>query len=309
RIMGRPRALVTVLAGALLLAGCASGPSQVGAAVIFKDRSLSVNDVQGLIDKAVREQPYAQKLASEHKLDLIGREIVRQQVVHELLTAAAPQLNTAASDPLIAQALSQDPFGQPVGADVSDQASAVTAVVHSVRDHREAVTDLVQQRVLAAQTIPKLSVTLDYIPVQAGDPASGRAQAVDMAQQFAAAPDGIQKYAQKSGQQSRNLKLAAIQDPVNAGTAVFGAPVNSAIAVQVTGDQGPFWIAAVIRARADNQQVATDQTQQPTSEQLDTIGIRLLQPYLDQIGLRVNPRYGVWDVVGMNLAPNQAAIQ
>src|SRR5207248_10301008 len=187
RIMGRPRALVTVLAGALLLAGCASGPSQVGAAVIFKDRSLSVNDVQGLIDKAVREQPYAQKLASEHKLDLIGREIVRQQVVHELLTAAAPQLNTAASDPLIAQALSQDPFGQPVGADVSDQASAVTAVVHSVRDHREAVTDLVQQRVLAAQTIPKLSVTLDYIPVQAGDPASGRAQAVDMAQPLAAA--------------------------------------------------------------------------------------------------------------------------
>ncbi|HEY3482715.1 MAG TPA: hypothetical protein VGL02_27845, partial [Streptomyces sp.] len=84
--MGRPRALVAVVAGALLLAGCGSGPSQAGAAAIVGDRAVPLDQVQNLIEKAVREQPYAQKLAAEHKLDLLGRAIVGQLVVHELLT-------------------------------------------------------------------------------------------------------------------------------------------------------------------------------------------------------------------------------
>ena len=32
---------------------------------------------------------------------------------------------------------------------------------------------------------------------------------------------------------------------------------------------------------------------------------RLLQPLADQVGVRVNPRYGVWDTSAMGVAPSE----
>jgi hypothetical protein len=36
------------------------------------------------------------------------------------------------------------------------------------------------------------------------------------------------------------------------------------------------------------------------------IGQRLLEPYVDEAGLKINPRYGVWDPVAMDLAASAA---
>ena len=36
---------------------------------------------------------------------------------------------------------------------------------------------------------------------------------------------------------------------------------------------------------------------------LATIGERLLQPLAEQVGVRVNPRYGVWDPISLRVVP------
>ncbi|WP_312871776.1 hypothetical protein [Amycolatopsis acididurans] len=311
--MGRPRALVAVLAACLLLAGCGSGPSQVTTALYLGDRHVSVDEVQGLIDKAVQEQPAARQLAQQHKADMLGREIVRQMIVHQMVTQTA-QMDGVVVDPAqISQVMAQDPLAAPVSATNTDASQLAQQIVYRVRDHREVVSDQLLLQSLGAQYFDKLTVTFDYTSVVSDDgganPVSMREKAFAKAQQMAADPAAAAKVIQAdsaSGQQTGvGEKVPAVQAPDLAGMVLFGVEPGTVVAFQPSSAQ-PVWIVAVVRARDLTTPQAVDQTSEPTSTQLAAIGQRLLQTYLQQAGLKVNPRYGVWDPAGLALAPSEA---
>ncbi|MFC3450927.1 hypothetical protein [Amycolatopsis speibonae] len=317
RIMGRRRALVGVLAGSLLLAGCNAGPGQVGAAVIVDGKTVSVDRVQQLIDKAVREHPYGQQLASEHKLDLVGREIVRQEVLHDLTERAARREGVQVDESLVVNALQNDPLAKPMEANPqNDPAISVQQLVARVRDHRESLVDAAVQTQLAMKYLDKLTVTFDFSSISSTDATGSdadklREQAIEKAKRFAASPTAAAEVIEqdKTAPGTKvdvGLKLPAIQSPGIASTVLFGIQPNTVTAFQPSPEQ-PVWVIAVVRERAADKPVATDQATQPSAQQLAGVGIRLLQPYLDQVDLKVNPRYGVWDVVGMDLAPNESS--
>lgn len=339
RIMGRPRALVAVVAGALLLAGCGSGPSQAGAAAIVGDRSISLDQVQHLIDKAVNEQPYAKKLASEHKLDVLGRAVVGQLVVHELLTQAAQKEGISANSGQIDAQLKSDPLAGPVPADASNEAQAVSQVVARARDHREELTDTYLAQALAEKALPNLSVTFDYTSIgsmpsaDGSEPPQGDAAkkaAYDLARQFAADPASIDKRITGDAQFEQSLRQQAAQAGQNtdsippltgvgevqpasqvaalATTPLYGSPANS-VTVFPYPNRAGTWFVGVVRQRADDKPVATEQAPSLDATTKTALGMRQLQPYLDELGVRVNGRYGVWDVVGMSVVPNQDAAQ
>ncbi|WP_410600435.1 hypothetical protein [Amycolatopsis sp. lyj-90] len=317
RIMGRRRALVGVLAGSLLLAGCNAGPGQVGAAVIVDGKSVSVDRVQQLIDKAVREHPYGQQLAKEHKLDLVGREIVRQEILHDLTERAAQREGVRVDESLVVAALQNDPLAKPMEAKQQDDpAISVQQLVARVRDHREALVDAALQTQLAVKYLDKLTVSFDFSSVSSTDATGSdadklREQAIEKARKFAASPNAAaeliaQDQKTSDTQAGTGQKLPAMQSPATAATVLFGLEPNTVAAFQPTPQQ-PLWVVVVVRERTADKPVASDQAAQPSAQQLANVGIRLLQPYLDQVGLKVNPRYGVWDVVGMDLAPNEAS--
>ncbi|KFZ79627.1 hypothetical protein ED92_19800 [Amycolatopsis sp. MJM2582] len=317
RIMGRRRALVGVLAGSLLLAGCSAGPGQVGAAVIIDGKTVSVDRVQQLIDKAVREHPYGQQLASEHKLDLVGREIVRQEILHDLTERAAQREGVRVDESLVVNALQNDPLAKPMEANPqNDPALSVQQLVARVRDHRDALVDAALQTQLAMKYLDKLTVTFDFSSVSSTDATGAdadklREQAIEKAKKFAASPNAAaeliaQDQQTADTQAGTGQKLPAMQSPATAATVLFGLEPNTVAAFQPTPQQ-PLWVVVVVRERAADKPVASDQAAQPSAQQLAGVGIRLLQPYLDQVDLKVNPRYGVWDVVGMDLAPNEAS--
>jgi hypothetical protein len=339
RIMGRPRALVAVVAGALLLGGCGSGPSQVGAAAVVGDRVVSIDRVQELIDKAVREQPYAKKLAGEHKLDVVGRAVVGQLVLHELLLKAAQKRGITPNYAQIDAQLAKDPLNGPVPADASNEAQAVNQVVARSRDHREELTDTFLAQALADKALPNTSVTFDYTSVGlAPDPATGSAlqgpeakkTAFDLARQFAADPAGASKKigsdvqyltalrqrASQTGQSPESVPpfagagevLAATQAGTFAATPLFGSPAGTAMVFPFPNGEGT-WFVAVVRQRTDDKPVATEQAAPPDAATKTAIGMRQLQPLFDELGVRVNKRYGVWDVVAMNVAPNEDSAQ
>src|SRR2546423_138692 len=131
RIMGLPRLLLAALAGCLLLAGCGSGPSQVRAAVLIGDQEVSVDQVQQLIDNAVADRPAARQLAQQHKLDLLGREIVRQLVLHELLGRAAQREHLTADPSLVAEA--RNLLTQPVSTNSTDPSELAASIVAHAR--------------------------------------------------------------------------------------------------------------------------------------------------------------------------------
>jgi hypothetical protein len=339
RIMGRPRALVAVVAGAFLLAGCGSGPSQVGSAAIVGDRSVSIDQVQNLIDKAIREQPYARKLASEHKLDVLGRAVVSSLVLHELLATAAEKQGITPNYGQIEAQLAKDPLNGTVAADATDENQAISELVTRTRDHREALTDTYLAQALADKAAPNLAVTFDYTSIGSmpdsttGDTPKGpdaKKAAFDLARQFAADPaaatkrvGGDNQYEQSLRQQAASqgqnvdsippltglgVVLPASQAGVLAATPLFGSAAGTVAVFPYPNQQGT-WFVAVVRQRADDKPVATEQPQTLDPATKGAIGMRQLQPYFDRLGVRVNPRYGVWDFVGMTVVPNQDAAQ
>ncbi|EOD66093.1 SurA N-terminal domain-containing protein [Amycolatopsis vancoresmycina] len=337
RIIGRPRALVGVVAGALLLAGCGSGPSQVGAAAVIGDRSISIDQVQDLITKAVREQPYAQKLAAEHKLDLVGRAVVSQLVLHELITKAAEKQGVTPNYAQIDAQLAKDPLTGPVPADASNETQAVSQVVARTRDHREELTDTFLAQALADKTVPNASVTFDYTSVglvpdaTTGSSVEGPAAktaAFDLAKQFAADPAAtkrigadvqylaaLRQRATQMGQSAESIPpFASVGEAVPAAQAsalaagpLFGSPVGSTVVFPFPNNQGA-WFVGVIRQRTDKP-VATEQAPDLDAATKTAAGIRQAQPLFDELGVRINKRYGVWDVVAMTVVPNEDAAQ
>ncbi len=341
RIMGRPRALVAVVAGAFLLAGCGSGPSQVGAAAVVGDHTVSIDQVQELIDKAVREQPYAQKLAGEHKLETLGRAAVTQLVLHELLLQAAAKQGITPNHGQIDAQLAKDPLNGPVPADASNEAQAVSQVVARSRDHRESLTDTYLAQALAEKAVPNLSVTFDFTTIGSmPDPNTGSAlqgaeakkAALDLARQFAADPAAAQQrigadvqyeaqLRQQAKQQGNNVDaippltglgdaVPAAQAGALASTPIFGSPAGTVTAVPYPSqDLAGTWLVAVIRQRTDDRTVATEQAPALDAGTKTAVGMRQLQPLFDELGARVNKRYGVWDAVGLTVVPNQDATQ
>ncbi|WP_326566254.1 hypothetical protein VSH64_30805 [Amycolatopsis rhabdoformis] len=325
--MGRPgvgkrtSALAGVVAGGLLLAGCGAGPSQVTTAAVIDGQVTTIDQVQGLIDKSLSEQPYAKQLAAQHKLDLVGREIVRQQLLHSVVQKAAAQEHITADPATISAALAQgDPLAGEMPENLAqDQPAAVTQLVQRARDHREALTDLYLEQQLAAKYLPTLAVNFDYTSIGAPtsdsetpaiDPATARSQAIQKAQEYAASPGAIQAEVQNGAQGNVGQQAPALSSPEDAATVLFGVPANTAIAFQPNPTSAPtWWVTAVVKQRATDKPVATDQVQQPTPDQIGAIGVRLLQPYVSQVDFKINPRYGVWDPVGMDLAANANSLQ
>ncbi|HET6501110.1 MAG TPA: hypothetical protein VFG87_10145 [Amycolatopsis sp.] len=305
--MPRPRAFFAAFTGCLLLAGCGSGPSQTQTAAYVGDGTVSIDQVQQLIDKAVQEQPAAQQLAQQHKLDQLGREVVRQLVVHEEITSAARREGLTADPVTVAQ--EANALDQPVSADATDPSQLPEGIVARARDHTEYATDYELEQRLGAKYFATMSVTFDYTTVSSDDNGPRRDQALAKAEQFAANPAAaanvVRTDAAAGLDASLGTSLPATQSPTFASSVLFGVPAGTVVTFQPDPSQA-LWVVAVIRQHTVNAAVPAGQSVQPTAGQLASIGTRLLQPDVDTAGVRINPRYGVWDPVAMDLAPSAA---
>lgn len=315
----RPSVRKTVLTAVLtaLVAGltaCGSGPSQANSAVLVDGTSISVNEVQSLLDKVVREQPAAKPLAQQRKLDLVAREAVSQLVQHELLKKAARDEGITVDPDDVAAAVAQNPFAEKLPTDGSVPPDALAQqLVYRARDLRETITDQVLLAQLANKYFGKLQVTIDYTTVVADDPAakpeSMREQAEKKARQFAADPDGVAELIaadkEAGGDAQEGAEFPAVQSSALAASAMFGSREGSVVAFEPSAEQA-LWVVALIRDRDTDATVDSSQAPQVTPAELVGVGERLLQPYAEKSDIRVSPRYGVWDMAAMGVAPSEA---
>ncbi|MPZ85722.1 MAG: hypothetical protein GEV28_37235 [Actinophytocola sp.] len=312
----RPAGLIVVLTSLVMaLTACGSGPSQVNSAVIIDGRSISVDDVQAILDKVVKEQPAARPLAQQHKLDLVAREALGQLVVHELVTKVAREENITASRDDVAAAMDQDPFGKEVPTDGSVPPEALAAqLVYRARDLRDTVTDQILLAQLADKQLDGLKVTMDYTTIASDDagaaPESMKEKAEAKAHEFADDPDKVAELIAADADAGMDAKvagefLAGQLDPTLASSVMFGASEGSVVAFQPSADQA-FWVVGLIRSRETDATGQATQPPQVSADQIVAIGRRLLQPTADRSDIRISPRYGVWDPSAMGVAPSEA---
>ncbi len=322
-VIRRTGLLMTAVASVAALTACGTGSSQPNAAVIIDDRTISVDQVQAVLEKVVQEQPAAQPLAQQHKLDLVAREVVSQLIVHELITKAARQENLSVDQEVVnalverKQLLTEQvPLDEELPTDGSvPPEQLATQLVYRARDTREVVTDQYLMQELGAKYVYRLAVNMAFVAVAQADPSAAagnlRADAEDLARKIAANPDGVGDIIAAATEEGLNANpnaefIGALQPDLES-TVMFGSPEGSVVVFQPSAEQ-ELWVVGVILERSENATVPAESQQEVpevTAPQLVPIGERLLQPLAEESGITISPRYGVWDPSAMGVAPNE----
>lgn len=291
------------VSAALLLAGCGSGPAQAGSAAIVGDTVIPLDLVQGRLSsyldrKPANEQPQ-EGGAPQPKLDQTARDILTYKIQHELTLRAADREDVSVSEDALSQVLDQAG-----GAEQVSQGTFFDA--DTFRNER--ARDQLLQVEIGRKYADKLSVTFDYFFAKDTD------EAKDRAEQVSRDPRKMDEFIREAEQRSKpsdpplagkDLKVTSAESPQLATSLLFGVPANTVVAYRPSGENGN-WLVALVKNRSTNASPSPDgASQELTGTVLAGIGVRMLQPLADELNIRINPRYGVWDTTTMGLAPSE----
>lgn len=290
------RAPVLVLAlgvACAVLTGCGSGPGQAGAAAIVGPASVSLAEVQSRIDAVLSRPDVVANLTSRGNTPAaVARYIVTKQVQHLLLAEEARRDNIAVSDEQVDAELAKP--------DTAAMLQGGQLVFDPARQ-REAVRDELIAEALTAKYLNRLSITVDVTT------ASSKAEADRKAHLLAAGPQQANAvFAADGGNAQRGVQLRAAQVPQSASLFLFGTPAGQVVATQ-TGSSPDEWTLFRFTQRSlagpPQGDPAAASVAQLGVQTADQIGRRFTQPLSEELGVRVNPRYGDWDPVYLNVAP------
>ncbi|MEV0679925.1 SurA N-terminal domain-containing protein [Actinosynnema sp. NPDC050436] len=279
---------------ALLVAGCGSGPGQVGSAAIIGDTVIPLEQVQQRLDTVLKKEPEAQKLHEQRKLDQVSRQLVTLGVQHELIERAAQREGVTVSEEAVTESVENAG-----GAEAASQNT-----VYDAATFRERAKDQLLLVELARKYVGRMEVTFDYFFAKDGK------EAVEKAKQVAADPGLMAGFVRSGpkgaeGQQlaKEGQKVKSAESPQAAGSPLFGVQPGTVVAF--APDPGSAqWLVAYVTDRDDDARGSGDSsTEQLTPQLLEQIGLRLVQRLAGEPEIKVNPRYGVWDTTAISLAP------
>lgn len=298
RIIRWPKSLLPVLAAVLVLAGCGSGPSQVGSAAIVGDQAIPVAQVRGELQWLLDNVPKVAKMQKSGKLARVSRRIVRGRVLHRLVNVAAREAGVR---------LDQGKVADLIDSSGGAKAAAKSVGVAPRRVHQLAADQLLLQE-LGKHYLPRLSVSFVGTAITAEGPSkTAEEKALDLAQRIAAHPRGAEKLIGSAGQQvsmsDLTLREALRKSPGLATSAVFGAEPGTVLVIQPRQGRGG-WLVAKVTGRAVDSSGTDVQPEQANQRLLYQVGLRMLQPVASRLGVKINPRYGVWDPTTLSIAPS-----
>jgi hypothetical protein len=280
------RVVAAVAAVGVVVSGCGSGPSQVGSAVIVGSTAVPLERVQQRLDVALgKSDTLAQLEASGVGPPEIARDVVTRTVLHHLLarTAAAEGIVVSEAD---VDAVLEDSGG--VAAALEQSLYDLTALRERVRDRIIAIR-------YAERLVPGLTVTADLIAATSQDDAAAKARVL-----AAGGPEAGALFEQNPETSRRGLSYQAATSPEAAATVLFGLPVGRTAYFQPNPQQSS-WIVLRVTDRRDDPNADPAAVAALGESDLAAIGERLTQPLAEEVGVRVNPRYGVWDLVSMRV--------
>lgn len=287
----RVRWIVGSLAAVLLIGGCgSSGPDLVGSAAIVNGAAIPVKQVQGQSDELLDQEDaqFRAQLVADRKLDEVSRFVLTQLVTHELVSVAA-QRDGLSVEPTEVSALLYE-LGGP-------------EIAPRAEEFRQQAEDRLLRVQIGRRTLGT-AVTFDYTTATTRDDAIRRAQEL-----AAAGPRGardlISADMDAGTQAGVGKRVVAGDDPIFASSPVFGVAKDSVVAFQLADSNS--WLIAAVRNRVEGAEPsdAAPDPAQIDPDVLDAIGLRQLAPLSDDVGVRLSPRYGVWDTVTMQAVRNE----
>ncbi|MCP2168765.1 SurA N-terminal domain-containing protein [Goodfellowiella coeruleoviolacea] len=280
---------------ALLLAGCGSGPSQPGAAAIVGDVAIPLELVQQRLDNYLAREPeQGQQLQQQNKLGQVAEQILSYRVRHELVAVAAQRDGVKVDEQQLNELIAA---GGGAEAMIQSQNSFLDA--QAFRD--EQATDQLLLTELGRRYADRLTVTYDY--TIANGPEEAKAKADRIAADPEHAADVFEADRRQNVPSATDVTMTAAQDQQFLGSPIYGVRAGSVVAFQAGQDSGA-WVVAHVRSREITAGTGAS-GDQLNSNVLYWLGLRAVQPIADELGVRVNPRYGVWDEVFLQTAPSK----
>jgi hypothetical protein len=284
RRVGRVLAVVATVGA--VVSGC-GGPSQIDSAVIIGSKAVPLDQVQSRLSLALgRSDAVAQLAASGVGPPEIARDLVTRSVLHDLLdrTAAADGLTVTDAD---------------VDAAIAQGGGSDTGIEQRLYDPatlRERVRDQIIAAKHAEKVLPGLTVSADLIAAGSEEDAADKARVL-----AAGGPAADALFTQNPDTSRRGMSYQAATSPEAASTVLFGLPPGRTAYFQPSPQSG--WIVLKVTDRREQPNANPAAVSALGQSDLSTIGERLLQPLADQVGVRVNPRFGVWDPIAMRVVP------
>lgn len=278
------RVAVAVAVVGAVVSGC-GGPGQAGAAVIVGSDVVPLEAVQSQIDVALsKPDQVAQLTAQGGGTPDIARSIVTREIIHELLARRAAAEGIGVTD---AQ----------VEAELAENGGAEAVLASSLYDPstlRQRVRDDLIASELGRRSVGGLAVTADLVA------ATSKADADAKAELLAAGGPAADALFVDQQNSAKGTVYQAAAAPDAAGTVLFGTPVGGVVAFQPNPRQST-WIVLQVTDRRTDAPSDPQATSSISRSQLIAIGERQLQPTADEVGVRVNPRYGVWDPIQLRV--------
>ena len=294
-VISRPvRSLVVLAAAGLLLAGCGSGPSQVGAAAIVDNTRIPVTDVQSWFNDVMRKEPGLKpQLQKQGQMDELGRQLATFTVQQELIKQMARDEHLSVDEQKVSDLINR--LGGPQ--------AATAGKVYTPENFRDGVRSQLLTAELGRKYVDQLSVTFDFTQ------ATTRREAEVKARQMAEGPR--QAAALLDADRAAGLRVGAGErlrpaDSVELATKtpLFAADPGTVLAFKPDA-QGGQWLVVLIKQRDTNSPSPTPVAPQTDQKTLHDVGMQLLGLTADHAGVRLSPRYGVWDPIGLTAVPTE----
>lgn len=279
------RVIVAVVAAGAVATGC-GGPNQAGSAAIVGSNAIPLEVVQSQLDTALAKPDQLAQIGVQ-PAD-VARALVSQHVMHGLLEQEAAQARIVVTDADVDAELEANG-----GADAVLESS-----LYDVATLRDRVRDNLLAARLAERVVGDLSVTADLVAATSQEDADQKAALL-----AAGGPAADALFANQdpeTGTAARDRKFTALTEPDAASTVLFGVPVGTVVSFQPSPGQAS-WIVFRVTDRQAGQIIVPGAASAISQAQLIGIGERLMQPVAEEVGVQVNPRYGVWDPVALRV--------
>lgn len=301
-VIRRTGLLMTAVASVAALTACGTGSRQPNAAVIIDDRTISVDDVQSLLDRIVKEQPAAQSLAQQHKLDLVSREIVTQLVTHELLTEVAEADGISPDPDQVQEFMDQNPFAEELPTDGSvPPEQLVSQLVYRVRGADAYVNDQLLLAELATTYLGRAQANYNILAVSNAD------EARTLAEEIAAQPS---RSADIMDAAQGELGAPALDQPTGGSpNGVLLAGVDNAVYIfpPAEGSGEAYNVVHVLSTGVSSTPAEDYDPTQIEPSQLPSLGRYLLRAQAVEEGIEISPRFGVWNYASQTVVPASEA--
>lgn len=295
----RSRRLLSVVTAAVLALSLNACSRPTGAAASINGQTIDesfVSTTTGELTTGSSTPP------GNGQLQFTNRRVLTNQIRHELLAKVAASQKLTVDKAEVNQVTAQgtEQLVQTLSGQ-NGPAFTPAQVPQAVRDTL-LVLQLAQKDAAAAKKTTDVQVKVDLVSFD------NRTDAVAAREKYLADPAAMDAGVQAAGAQSKggSQEISLFTQPDYAAFGLYSEPVGSIVLIDT--DTSVSVARITTRKQVQSDQLAANIQNQQDSASRFALAWLALAPYVQAVPVSVNPRFGTWDPIALQVVPTQSGL-